>query len=74
MEMGIENYPRIQLELFVLATVLERIYKDVAASGGGEDGKPGNGGGGDKVGVSVFENSVAAPHMGGLRAEAQLRR
>src|SRR6185437_9608027 len=59
------NDPSVDLERFMLATVLERLDEDVAAQRRGEDREPGDCGAGDKVGEVAFENAVAAAHGGG---------
>ena len=73
MEVRIENDPRVKLERFMLATVFEGINKDIAACGGGEDGKPGNGSTGDEMGVIALEDAVTAAHGGGEKSSFDLR-
>jgi hypothetical protein len=63
--MRVENDPRVKLQRLVLAAVLKGIDQDIAARCSGEDGKPGDGSCGDKVGLIAFEDSVAAAHGGG---------
>jgi hypothetical protein len=64
MEMRVEYNPCMDLECFMLATVFEGIDEDVTTGGGGENRKPGDSAGGDEVGMSAFEDSIAATHDG----------
>jgi hypothetical protein len=75
MEVGIEDDPRVDLKTFVLPTMLESIYQDVAPSRSRENGKPRNGTCGDEMCVGAFEDSVPAAHKGEFGGiEAKLRR
>ena len=60
----IEDDPGVDFERFMLATVFERLDKDVAACRGSEDGKPRDRGAGNEVGEVAFEDAVAAAHGG----------
>ena len=69
----IEDNPSVNLQVLVRATILERVDKNVAGFGGGEDRQPCYDGCGDEMSRARFVDMITTSHRGKLR-EAQLRR
>jgi hypothetical protein len=69
----IEDNPSVNLQVLVRATILERLDKNVAGFGGGEDRQPCYDGCGDEMSRARFVDVITTSHRGKLR-EAQLRR